>query len=38
VRVVSNLVEDRDTSRWRLADACRRNAEATAMLAEALRG
>ena len=32
VRVVSNLVEDRDLSRWRMADACARAAEAAALL------
>ncbi|HSR36396.1 MAG TPA: futalosine hydrolase [Desulfurivibrionaceae bacterium] len=37
VRAVSNLVEDRNTAAWRLAEACQRNAEATAMLAKALR-
>ena len=32
VRAVSNLVEDRDLSRWRMADACARAAEAAALL------
>jgi futalosine hydrolase len=32
VRAVSNLVEDRDTSRWRLAEACEKSAEAMARL------
>ena len=36
VRVVSNLVEDRDPSRWRLNEACRKAAEAMAVLAPAL--
>ncbi len=36
VRVVSNLVEDRDPSRWRLAEACQKNADAVAQLAPAL--
>ncbi len=32
VRAVSNLVEDRDLSRWRMANACARAAEAAALL------
>ncbi|MEW6500329.1 MAG: futalosine hydrolase [Thermodesulfobacteriota bacterium] len=33
LRAVSNLVEDRDLSRWRLAEACAKNAAAVALLA-----
>lgn len=29
IRCISNMVEDRDTSRWQLQNACRRSAEAT---------
>lgn len=36
VRVVSNLVEDRDPSRWRLNEACQKTADAMAILAPAL--
>ena len=36
LRVVSNLVEDRDVSRWRLAAACQRAAEAAALLVREL--
>jgi len=36
VRAVSNLVEDRDVSRWRLAAACGRAAEAAALLVREL--
>ena len=36
VRAVSNLVEDRDPSRWRLDEACRKSAEAVARLIPAL--
>jgi len=36
LRVVSNLVEDRDVSRWRLAAACGRAAEAAALLVREL--
>jgi futalosine hydrolase len=32
VRAVSNLVEDRDLGRWRMADACAKAAEAAALL------
>lgn len=32
VRAISNLVEDRDLSRWKMADACARAAEAAALL------
>lgn len=36
VRAVSNLVEDRDPSRWRLAEACQRMADALTVLVPAL--
>jgi futalosine hydrolase len=39
LRCISNLVEDRDTSRWRLQQACRKAGEATALvLAHLLAG
>ena len=38
VRAVSNLVEDRDLSRWRMADACARAAEAAALLVREMGG
>ena len=36
VRCISNLVEDRDTSRWKLKDACRRSGEAAAAIIASL--
>lgn len=38
VRCVSNLVEERDPSRWRLAEACRQGGEQAATLIRALSG
>jgi len=38
LRCVSNLVEDRDPGRWRLVDACRLAAEATAKVLAGLTG
>ena len=38
LRCVSNLVEDRDTSRWQLKKACRRAGEVTALVTEHLVG
>lgn len=38
LRVVSNLVEDRDVSRWQMAAACERAAEAAALLIRELGG
>ncbi len=38
VRAVSNLVEYRDLSRWRMAEACARAAEAAALLVEEMGG
>lgn len=36
LRVISNLVEDRDLSRWRLKDACTRAAEVGALVVKGL--
>jgi len=36
VRAVSNLVEDREPSRWRFAEACQKNADAVARVVPAL--
>lgn len=36
VRCISNLVEDRDTSRWKLKQACRRSGEAAAAIVKYL--
>ena len=38
LRCVSNLVEDRDTTRWQLKKACRRAGEVTALVTEHLVG
>jgi len=38
LRCVSNLVEDRDLSRWRLAEACEKGAETALMLVNMLTG
>jgi futalosine hydrolase len=36
VRCISNLVEDRDTSRWQLKQACRRSGEVAAVIVRSL--
>lgn len=38
LRCISNLVEDRDTSRWQLRDACRRAGEAAALVVAQIVG
>lgn len=36
IRCISNLVEDRDTSRWKLQQACRRAADTTSLIVQYL--